>query len=64
MVYLEITDPAIEPQAFLQQCRSRGLDFLQTDACEFRMVTHYGIEKSHINDAIRIIREAVNSVEI
>lgn len=61
MVYLEIANPAVEPQAFLQQCRTRGLDFVQIDARGFRMVTHYGIEKSHIDEAICILQQVVNS---
>jgi threonine aldolase len=61
MVYLEITNRAMEPKAFLQQCRSRGLDFVQIDTCGFRMVTHYGIEKSDIDEAICILQEVMNS---
>jgi threonine aldolase len=61
MVYLEVTNPAIELQDFLQQCRARGLDFVQIDGREFRMVTHYGIERSHIDKAISILHEVVNS---
>ncbi|MHC4476074.1 MAG: low-specificity L-threonine aldolase [Planctomycetota bacterium] len=61
MVYLAVANQAIEPQSFLQQCRARGLDFVQIDAREFRMVTHYGIEKPHIDKALGILHEVVNS---
>jgi threonine aldolase len=61
MVYVEVNDSAIEPKDILDKCRIRGLNFIQTDTRRFRMVTHYGIEKSHIDQAIGILREVVDS---
>jgi len=57
MVYVEVSDSAIEPEAFLEQCRQKGLDFVQTDTRTFRMVTHYGIDKSHVDNAVSILAD-------
>jgi threonine aldolase len=63
MVYLEIAKSPIEPEAFLQRCRSQGLDFVRIDTYGFRMVTHYGIEKSHIDKAIRILQAVTDATD-
>ena len=62
MVFVELTNSSVEPQMFLEHCRNKGLDFVKTDEREFRMVTHYGIEKSHIENAIKILTDVTNSL--
>jgi len=63
MVFIELANPAIEARDFLGRCRGAGLDFIQTDEREFRMVTHYDIDESHIHSAIGILERATKVSE-
>jgi threonine aldolase len=61
IVYFKLESDQITSEEFLQNLDALGIKALQTEPGTFRMVTHYGIDKKDIDNALSSIREAVHS---
>ncbi len=62
MVYAEWLDPTTTAEQLLAETQWRGLRFLVTSPCRFRMVTHYGITAADIDQTLRILAEVARQL--
>jgi threonine aldolase len=60
IVMVHTSGPAAE---FVGACRSRGLLALASGPHRVRLVTHYGIERDHIGEALAIATDAIASLQ-
>jgi threonine aldolase len=54
--------PELPAAEFVAACRSRGLLALASGPERVRLVTHYGIERHHVEEALRIAEDAIASL--
>ncbi|MBC7258024.1 MAG: low-specificity L-threonine aldolase [Chloroflexi bacterium] len=50
------------PQQLVARCAQDGLKFQAIEGGQFRMVTHYGIEREDIDRALRILTDAIRDL--
>ncbi len=62
MVYFNLSTDRLTCDQFVDRLSERGIKCLTLAPMGFRMVTHYGIESSDIDCALKIIGEEMNSV--
>ena len=55
--------PGLPATEFVAACRSRGLLALASGPNRVRLVTHYGIERQHVEAAVEIAADAVASLQ-
>jgi threonine aldolase len=60
IVIFEVTDPALTPAELSQRLLAEGVKINPIEERKLRAVTHYGIERAHIEEAIRALRKAVS----
>jgi len=50
------------PQQLVARCAQDGLKFQAIEGGQFRMVTHYGIEREDIDRTLRILTDAIRDL--
>jgi threonine aldolase len=55
--------PGLAATEFAGACRDRGLLVLASGPQRVRLVTHYGIERHHVDEALKIATEAIASLK-
>ncbi len=60
IVIFEVTDPALTPAELSRRLLAEGVKIDPIEERKLRAVTHYGIERAHIEEAIRALRRAVS----
>ena len=58
IVIFELT-ANVSQQDFLQRCVAEGVNFNNIGGKQFRVVTHHGVEESHIHQALAAIKRAL-----
>ncbi len=61
IVIFEVADPALTPAELSRRLLAEGVKINPIEERKLRAVTHYGIERAHIEEAIRALRRAVVS---
>ena len=61
IVIFEVTDPGLTPAELSRRLLAEGVKINPIEERKLRAVTHYGIERAHIEEAIRALRRAVGS---
>jgi threonine aldolase len=62
IVYFEITDSKAKAEVFTSKLKENGLLALPTDKNRIRMVTHRGIERTHIEIALGTIETVAKNL--
>ena len=60
IVIFRLTNPALSANALTSTLASEGVKVGVMDRTHIRAVTHYGIERKDIDDALAIVRKALN----
>jgi acetylornithine/succinyldiaminopimelate/putrescine aminotransferase len=58
-----VDTPGLPATELVRACRDRGLLALAPGPERVRLVTHYGIERYHIDEALEIATEALASLQ-
>ncbi|MCL6430848.1 MAG: low-specificity L-threonine aldolase [Anaerolineae bacterium] len=61
IVIFEVTDPALTPAELSRRLLAEGVKINPIEERKLRAVTHYGIERVHIEEAVRALRKVVRS---
>lgn len=61
MVYFDLTTDRVTAEQLIQRCEQKGVRFLNLGPSTFRMVTHHGIEKSHIDHAVDTLKSVMDA---
>ncbi|MEO0141948.1 MAG: low-specificity L-threonine aldolase [candidate division WOR-3 bacterium] len=56
IIYFDLVNPKITPEELLQKMAEKGIRFLSTGPRQFRMVTHYGVNRADVKRTIRVLR--------
>lgn len=56
IIYFKLQPDIIDPEDFIKRTEEKKVKLLKTGENNFRMVTHYGINSSHIEETIRRIK--------
>lgn len=56
IIYFDLANPKITPEELLQKMAEKGIRFLSTGPRQFRMVTHYGVNRADVKRTIRVLR--------
>ncbi len=59
IVYFDLIHEKIATDDLVKQSDNQGLKFLRTGAKRFRMLTHYGIEKDDITNALDLLKSVM-----
>jgi threonine aldolase len=62
IVYFDIEDAKIQSDEFLSQLETHGVRILQTGEKRYRCVTHYGIERFDIENALDVLRLVMKNI--
>src|SRR5207237_1503104 len=57
-----VRTPGLSAAEFVGACRSRGLLALASGPDRVRMVTHYGIQRHHVEAALEVAQDAIGSL--
>ncbi|MDI7277825.1 MAG: low specificity L-threonine aldolase, partial [Anaerolineae bacterium] len=60
IVIFEVTHPGLSPAEISQRLLAEGVRINPIEARKLRAVTHYGIERAHVEEAIRALRRVVS----
>ena len=61
MVFFELPETIISEAAFLEALHQNGIKSNGMEDGEYRFVTHYGIDRHHIDETLRVIRSIVEN---
>ena len=61
IVIFEVTDPRLTPQELSRRLLARGVKINPTEGRSLRAVTHYGIERTDVEQAIRVLRQVMQA---
>ncbi len=63
LVYFKLSNPKISSDTFIEKCANEGLLFYFTGSGKYRLVTHLGINREDVQNAVDIIVNVLNLLE-